>query len=78
MSGVGGREVDVSELACVEDQLAATLSETADDVAHTEGFDAEQRAEIYSILKALKSNCEVHRAKVKLLIRRKGQPGGHA
>jgi len=78
MSGAGGHEFDVSDLASVEEQLAASLSEAAADVARTEGFDAEQRAEIYSILEAMKSNSEIHRAKVKLLLARKGQPAGHA
>ncbi len=54
-------------MASLEDSLAAVLSETADQIAHTESFDSEQRAEVYTILNTLKANTETHRAMVKLL-----------
>ena len=49
-----------AEAAGLEDQLRATLVATADEVAHAECFDEEQRAEVYSILHALKSDSERH------------------
>ncbi len=49
-----------AEAAGLEDQLRATLAATADEVAHAECFDEEQRAEVYSILHALKSDSERH------------------
>ena len=49
-----------AEAAGLEDQLRATLAATADEVARAECFDEEQRAEVYSILHALKSDSERH------------------
>ena len=60
----------VAEIGSLEDQLKATLMETADDMAHTESFDSEQRAEIYTIIKTLKANTDTHRAMVELLTRK--------
>lgn len=57
----------VSEAGSMEDRIRASLMETSDDVAHSECFDAEQRAEVYTILKALTDNTETHSAMVKLL-----------
>ena len=51
----------MSDVAGIEAQLAAKLAEAADEVAHTECFDQEQRAEIYTILQAMKADSEVHR-----------------
>lgn len=50
-----------------EERLKELLSETADEIAHTECFDTEQRAEVYSILEALKFNSETHKNMVHLL-----------
>ena len=60
----------VAEIGFLADKLKATLNETSDDVAHTECFDPEQRAEVYTILKTLKANSETHRAMVKMLVHR--------
>jgi hypothetical protein len=68
----------VAEMGLLADKLNATLTETSDDVAHTESFDPEQRAEIYTILDTLKANSETHRAMVKLLIRRLKEGKGDA
>ena len=65
-SGAGGD----STTATMEDKLSAALVETADEIAHAECFDAEQRAEVYSILDALKLDTEAHRAQMKLLTER--------
>jgi len=54
----------LSALAEVEDRLAAALKETAGDVARSECFDTEQRAEVYAILDAMRSDSEVHRASI--------------
>lgn len=65
MTGTDGTVSDrLSALAEVEDKLAAALSETAGDVARSECFDTEQRAEVYAILDAMRSDIEVHRASV--------------
>jgi hypothetical protein len=54
-------------MAKLEEYLATTLHEAADEVARVECFDDEQRSEIYAILETLKSDTQVHRAAVKLL-----------
>ena len=50
--------------ADIEARLAASLSETAGEVARSECFDAEQRAEVYVILDALRSDSKAHRETV--------------
>jgi len=50
-----------SEVARVEEQLAASLTRTAGEVARSECFDAEQRAEVYVILDTLRADTEAHR-----------------
>lgn len=51
----------------VESRIADHLRETADELAHAECFDEEQRAEIYAILQALQNDSENHRAMIELL-----------
>ena len=62
---MGGQQeyalASTSGAAGLEEQLATTLLKTTDEVAHTEFLDVEQRAEIYTILQAMKSDTEVHR-----------------
>ncbi|MBL7133539.1 MAG: hypothetical protein ISS78_05525 [Phycisphaerae bacterium] len=57
----GNVAADTSNVAALEDGLAATLAETYREVAHAECFDPEQRAEIYTILEILKADTDVHR-----------------
>jgi hypothetical protein len=45
----------------VEEKLAASLMKTKAIIAHAQCFDDEQRAEVYTILDALKSDCDAHR-----------------
>ena len=54
----------LSALAKAEDQLAAALNETAGDVARSQCFDSEQRAEVYAIIEAMRSDVESHRQSV--------------
>jgi len=54
----------------VERGLAETLARTAQQVQHAECFDQEQRAEIYAILQALKTDTEAHRIVAEFLARR--------
>ena len=53
---------NVSAATNMEDQLTESLRETANDLEHMELFDTEQRAEIYTILEAMRSDTELHRA----------------
>jgi len=63
----GNASTEATKLANLEAQLAAGLTEAADEIAHTETLDAEQRAEIYTILEAMKYDTESHRGLLKLL-----------
>ncbi|MBS3822079.1 MAG: hypothetical protein KGY81_09995 [Phycisphaerae bacterium] len=66
-------EPTVADLACMEARIAATLNETADELAHAECFDQEQRAEIYAILQAIRNDTSNHRTRVDLLAAKLGQ-----
>lgn len=46
----------------LEAQLAAGLRRATQQIAHSECFDDEQRAEVYSILHALKADTELHQS----------------
>ncbi len=59
---LGSYQKEIAAAAGVEDQLAATLSCTSDELNHMECLDEEQRAEIYTILQTLKSDTQAHRA----------------
>ena len=61
---------DMQQMTALEDGLAATLTETADDIAHSECFDYEQRAEVYTILRTLTANTAQHRAMAEILAAR--------
>jgi len=53
---------DVSvKAAGLEQQLAAALSETSEELAHAECFDTEQRSELYTILQTLIADTQAHR-----------------
>jgi len=68
MSGCSGSvSTDMSAMLNVEKQLAATLTEASDEIAHTECLDCEQRAEVYTIIQALKSDTKNHHELVELL-----------
>ena len=61
MAGATGRYVsDVSGAAEIEEQLAATLAKTLNDLDRAECFDEEDRSELYAILKAMKSETQSH------------------
>ena len=59
-----GFSKQLAEITKLEDQLAAALMRTADELAHTECFDDEQRAEVYTILDAMRSDSDAHRRAV--------------
>ena len=50
-----------SDLARIEQGLVDTVQAAAREVQHTECLDNEQRAEVYSILHALRNDTEAHR-----------------
>ena len=61
---------DFARYVSVESKIAESLSDTSDELAHSECFDQEQRAEIYAILQAIKTDTENHRKTVQLLARK--------
>ncbi len=67
---------DVTTMTGLEHGLAATLMEAADEVKRAECFDDEQRAEVYAILQALRTDTEAHRGMVELLARQLREGGG--
>ena len=65
VAGTRGKITErLSALVEIEDKLAAVLKETAGDVARSECFDGEQRAEVYAIIEAMRSDVESHRRSV--------------
>lgn len=50
-----------------ESVIFQTITETTDELAHAECFDEEQRAEIYTILQAIRTDTETHRNTVELM-----------
>ncbi len=73
---MAGLQIEVTQMASLEQGLAATLTQTSRQVAHSECFDLEQRAEVYTILEALRSNSETHLAMVgQLAARMKASKG---
>ena len=50
----------VSSAADLEKQLAVTLLEASDDLSRAECLDSEQRAEVYTILKTLIADTDLH------------------
>ena len=66
----GGAAADVREMQGIEFRLAVVLGRTAEQIAHSECLDIEQRAEVYTILDAIQADTRVHRKTIKLLTRR--------
>lgn len=65
MSSVQGQFIgQLSAVAGIENQLVDTLAQAASEVAHSECFDPEQRAEVYAILDTLKADTALHRSTI--------------
>lgn len=79
MSGIETRaNQNIPDLAGLEARIAEALDETADELAHAECFDQEQRAEIYAILQAIQNDASNHRALVDLLGAKMSQGSANA
>ena len=52
---------EMSRMTRIEEELAAAIEQAADQIAHAECFDLEERAEVYSILHALQADSAAHR-----------------
>ena len=61
-------------IADLEERLVKGLIETADEVAHVECFDDEQRSEVYTILQAMRNDSETQ----ELLEQQKQAADGYA
>ena len=55
---------NLSAMAGVEEVLATSLQQAAGEVARTECFDTEQRAEVYAILDTMRADTEQHQMAV--------------
>ena len=67
---------DISRKAVrLEEELSDALKRTAEEIAHAECLDEEQRAEVYTILETLRSDTKTHRQVVGMWIRDR-PPGG--
>ena len=64
---MSGLQAGFTRMASLEEGLAATLTRASDDLAHTERFDSEQRAEVYAIIEAIRANSQSHLAMVSRL-----------
>jgi hypothetical protein len=71
---------DTGQWVGVEAGIVRALSESADELAHAECFDQEQRAELYTILQAIQADTANHRQMIDLLAAKlqAGQGGGNA
>ncbi len=58
---------DRTEWTAVESKISDVLAQTTNEMAHAECFDQEQRAEVYAILQAMKTDTANHRQMVELL-----------
>ncbi len=58
---------DLHAVAGMESQLAADLTATSSEIAHSEYLSVEQRSEVYSILEALRSDTAHHKKAIRLL-----------
>ena len=73
---MSGLQAEIARMATIENGLAATISQTSDDIAHIESLDAEQRSEVYAIIEAIRDNSQLHRAMVgRLADKLKGADG---
>lgn len=53
---------DISrKAAALEEELSDALRRTAEEIAHAECLDEEQRAEVYTILDTLRADTRMHR-----------------
>ena len=59
--------LDASAVRTIEAQLESALREVVDEIERVECFDSEQRAEVYTILQAMLSDCRAHRAVIERL-----------
>jgi hypothetical protein len=69
-NGQDGVQGEVQLLAGVENQFAATLTATSDQIAHSECLDVEERSEVYTILKAIQADTKLHRETLEMLAHR--------
>ena len=69
---------DISNVMNMEQQLASALAKVSGELSHADFFDQEQRAEIYSILDALKVDTEAARATLGRWVSERGREVGDA
>ncbi len=75
MPDQSGLQGSVQAAEGMENQLAADLSATSSEIAHSEYLSVEQRSEVYCILEALRADTEHHKKAIRLLARGLGEAG---
>jgi len=78
MNGQSGVCEGAFAMKALENGLAATLARTTQQIQHADCFDQEQRAEIYAILQALRTDTEAHCIVAEFLTERLGRETGNA
>lgn len=79
MTGLNTSEnKELPDVAAAEQRLAAALDAAADEIAHVESFDPEQRAEVYAIISALRNETNQHQDQAAALAGRYVKDGGRA
>jgi hypothetical protein len=59
--------LDATKASSLEKQISSLLCRTADEIAHSEALDEEQRSEIYTILSAIQADHRIHSASIEAL-----------
>jgi hypothetical protein len=62
----------------LEEELSDALTRTAEEIAHAECLDEEQRAEVYTILETLRSDTHTHRKVVGMWVANPPAGGANA
>jgi len=75
---MSGLHAELTKMTSLEKGLAAALTQTSREIAHSECLDTEQRAEVYSIIEAIRTNSQTHRVMVRKLASKLKEAEGNA
>jgi len=68
--------IETTSLRDLEADLTSSLIETIEEIDHAESLDAEQRAEVHTILRAMLTDAVKHRALLEHWLARAAERGG--
>jgi len=75
---MSGLQAGITRMESLQEGLAATISQTSDEIAHIESLDTEQRSEVYAIIEAIRGNSQAHQTMVGQLAAKLRGAEGHA